>query len=159
MSRLHSRPLGGAPISRTHLDAARTPLRVFFGVVFVSYSAISTVVGFRDDLAPLAWSATPIAGALTLGLALGLALAAAIFVGEVLLAEAAFLWYLPLLALDTWYTARWSAWIGTLIRAHLDADPLTEDVIAFVAIWGASLAVAYFGERLIFGKRRRKGHD
>jgi hypothetical protein len=106
MSRVNSRPLpSGAPISRTHLDAARTPLRVFFGVVFVSYCAISTVVGVRDDLAPLAWSATPIVGALTIGLALGLALAAGIFVGEVLLAESALVWYVPLLLLDAWYTA------------------------------------------------------
>jgi hypothetical protein len=160
MSRVHSRNLtSGAPISRTYLDAARTPLRVFFGVVFVSYCAISTVVGFRDDLAPLAWSVVPIVGSLTVGLALGLALAAGIFVGEVLLAESALLWYVPLLAVDAWYTARWSEWIGTLIRAHMQASAGVEDVIAFLAIWGASLAVSYFGERLIFGKRRRKSHD
>jgi hypothetical protein len=79
----------GITLFLTHLDAARTPLRVFFGVVFVSYCAISTVVGVRDDLAPLAWSAAPIVGALTVGLALGLALAAGIFIGEVLLAESA----------------------------------------------------------------------
>ena len=77
----------------------------------------------------------------------------------VALAESAIVWYVPLLAVDAWYTARWSEWIGTLIRAHMQASAGVEDVIAFLTIWGASLAVSYFGERLIFGKRRRKSHD
>jgi hypothetical protein len=145
-----------APIARTHLDAARRPVRMLFGAVFVAYCAISTIVGLRGDLAPLAWSQQAIVGPLTVGLALGLALAFAIFIGEVLLAEGALIWYLPLLALDAWYTVRWSDWIGVLIHAHVQSEPLIEDGIAFVVTWAAAIAVAYFGERLIFGKRRRK---
>jgi hypothetical protein len=41
----------------------------------------------------------------------------------------------------------------------MQASEATEDVIAFIVVWAVALAVAYFGERLIFGKRRRKSHD
>lgn len=148
----------GAPIARTHLDAVRRPIRIFFGAVFVSYCAISTIVGLRADLAPLAWSGQAVAGPLTVGLVLGVALAFAIFIGEVLLAEGALIWYIPILLLDAWYTARWSDWIGILIHAHIQADPLIKTIASFVVTWAAAIAVAYFGERLIFGKRRRKHH-
>jgi small-conductance mechanosensitive channel len=51
---------------------------------------------------------------------------------------------------------RWSDWIGTLVHAHMQADTLVEDVLAAIVTWAAAIAVAYFGERLVFGKRRRK---
>jgi hypothetical protein len=107
----------------------------------------------------LAWSAELLAGVLPVGLLLGLALAVGIFIGEVLLAESSLGWYLPLLLLDAWYTARWSSWIGDLIHAHMQANALVEDGLSFVVTWGAAIAIAYLGERLIFDKRRRKGHD
>lgn len=158
MSNVRSRPLG-APIDRRYLDTARGPMRILFGVIFVAYCAISTVVGVRSDLAPLAWSTELLAGVLPVGLFLGLALAVGIFIGEVLLAESSLGWYLPLLLLDAWYTARWSSWIGDLIHAHMQANALVEDALSFVVTWGAAIAIAYLGERLIFDKRRRKGHD
>ncbi|SRR6266487_4847057 len=149
----------GAPISRTYLDAARSPMRIFFGVIFIAYSAISTVVGVRSDLSPLAWSTAALMGPLTIGAAIGIGLAVAIFIGEVLLAESSLVWFLPILAVDAWYTARWSAWIGDLIHAHMSASPLTKDALAILVTWGAAIAVAYFGEHLIFGKRRRRHRE
>lgn len=151
----HSRPLtSGAPIDRKYLDTARKPMRVLFGVVFVSYCAISTVIGVQDHLSPLAWSVQPIIGSVSAGLAIGLAVAAAIFIGEVLLAERSLGWYVLLLGIDAYYTARWSSWIGELIHAHMGADALVEDVVSFVVTWAAAIAIAYLGEHLIFDRRR-----
>ena len=156
-----SKPLASAsaPIDRKYLDTARAPIRVLFGLVFVSYCAISTIIGVQGDLSPLPWSVQPIASILTPGFLLGACVAAAIFIGEALLAEASLVWYAPLLAVDAWYTARWSDWIGILIHAHLQIDPLVEDILTFVVTWAAAILIAYFGERLIFGKRRSKRHD
>lgn len=158
MSTIRSRPLG-APIDRKYLDTARGPMRVFFGVIFVAYCAISTVIGVRDDLAPLAWSADLVLDLVPAGLLIGLALAVGIFIGEVLLAERSLGWYLPLLLVDAWYTARWSGWIGDLIHAHMQANALVEDGLSFVVTWAAAIAIAYLGERLIFDKRRRASHE
>jgi hypothetical protein len=126
----HSRPIG-APIDRRHLDTARRPLRILCGILFVGYSSIGTIIGVRDDLAP----------------ALG------IFLAEILLAEAAIGWYLVVLAPDVWYTYHFSDWIGAIVKASM-APGFAADAVSIIITALFSLAVAYFGERLIFGKRR-----
>jgi hypothetical protein len=151
MNRVNSRQLGSAPpIDRRHLDRARRPFRVLLGATFVGYSSIGTIVGVQGDLAP-ALASTP--DGATIGLIIGFGLALAIFLGEILLAEAALFWYLLVLAPDAWYTYRFSSWIGLVLRPHLPAGLVGEIVIVVItAVF--SLLVAYFGERLLFGKRR-----
>jgi hypothetical protein len=150
MSTMRSRPLGAAPLDRRHLDTARTPFRLLLGILFVGYSSIGTILGVNGDLTPALAARED--GAV-IGLAAGVIIAAGIFIAEILLAEAAIGWYLIVLAPDAWYTYRLSGWIGTIARAHLSHGLLTTVIIiAVTAVF--SLAVAYFGERLLFGKRR-----
>src|SRR5262245_29653538 len=53
MSRIQSRPLASAaPLPRTWLDSAASPLRVFFGIVFLAWSWVSTVLILGKLLAP-----------------------------------------------------------------------------------------------------------
>src|SRR5436853_3080983 len=55
MSNVHSTPhtYGGAPLSRSWLDSAATPVRVLFGGVFLAWSWISTVLVLGRILAPV----------------------------------------------------------------------------------------------------------
>lgn len=142
---------GGTPIARRHLDSFRTPARIILGALFVAYSSIGTIVGVSGDLAPALAHRED--GAI-LGYGIGIAVAALIFVAELLLAEVSLFWYIVVLVPDTWYTYRFSGWIGAIARAHI-TDPLTA-MLATVVLTGLfALAVAYFGERLLFGKRRQ----
>lgn len=146
-----STPLAnGTPIDRRHLDNARRPLRILCGILFVGYSSVGTIVGIRDDLAP-ALAGNP-QGAL-IGAGIGMVLALAIFLAEIVLAEAAIGWYLLVLIPDVWYTYWFSDWIGAIIKASM-APGLAADALTIVITAGFSIAVAYLGERLLFGKRR-----
>ena len=139
-----------APLPRRYLDTSRRPARVLFGAAFVAYSSIGTILGVQSDLAPAL--ANHVDGAI-LGYSIGVAVAIVIFVAELLLAESAFFWYLIFLAPDAWYTYRFSGWIGAVVQSRI-ADPWSAQVVT-VAVTGLfAIAVAYFGERLLFGKRR-----
>ena len=140
-----------APLSRNYLDSARTPARVLAGVLFVAYSSIGTVIGVQGDLAPALAHRTD---GLIVGYALGFALALLIFLAELLLAEVSPFWYSVVLIPDVWYTYRFSGWIGAIIRANVEADSLIVGAVVVITTTLFSLAVAYFGERLLFGKRR-----
>lgn len=150
MSRVQSRPLAPPPIDRRHLDAARRPFRVLLGAAFVGYSSIGTVVGVQGDLAP-ALASTP--DGVIIGLIVGCVAALGIFIAEILLAEAAFFWYVLVLAPDAFYTYRFSGWIGAIIRAHMQPGLTAEAVVVLITAVFA-LLVAWLGERLLFGKRR-----
>lgn len=143
-------PDPAAPISRNYLDTFRRPARIFAGVIFVAYSSIGTVVGVQSDLAPA------LAGRIELGYIIGFALALLIFFAELLLAEVSSFWYSVVLLPDAWYTYRLSGWIGAIIRAHVQSDPLIVTGIIVIITALFSLMVAYFGERLLFGRRRRE---
>src|SRR5262245_7121357 len=110
MGRIQSHNLASAPpIDRRHLDRARRPFRVLLGAAFVGYSSIGTIVGVQGDLAPALLN-NPYGA--TICLIFGFGLALGIFIAEILLAEAALVWYLLVLAPDAWYTYRFSGWIG-----------------------------------------------
>jgi hypothetical protein len=149
MSNVRSRPLA-APIDRRHLDTARRPLRILCGILFVGYSSIGTIVGVRGDLGS-ALANNP--DAAMIGAGVGMALALGIFLAEILLAEAAIGWYLLVLAPDAWYTYRFSDWIGAIVHGSM-APGIAADVLSIIITAVFALAVAYFGERLLFGKRR-----
>lgn len=139
-----------APLPRRYLDTSRRPARILAGVAFVAYSSIGTILGVQEDLAP---SLANRADGAILGYGIGVAAAIVIFVAELLLAEAAFFWYVLFLIPDAWYTYRFSGWIAPLIETRI-ADPTLAQIVT-VALTGLfAVAVAYFGERLLFGKRR-----
>ena len=54
---------------------------------------------------------------------------------------------------DVWYTYRFSAWIDAVLRPRLPSG-LVGSAIVVVVTAVFSLLVAYFGERLLLGKRR-----
>lgn len=138
------------PLSRQYLDTSRRPARVLAGAAFVAYSSLGTILGVQSDLAPALASRTD---SDILGYGIGLAVAVGIFVAELLLAEVSLWWYLVVLVPDTWYTYRFSGWIGAIIRAQV-SDAFTAQVATVVLTGIFALAVAYFGERLLFGRRR-----
>jgi hypothetical protein len=151
MGNVRSSPLAtGTPIDRRHLDTARRPLRILCGILFVGYSSVGTIVGVRDDLAP-ALAGNP--DAAIIGAGVGMVLALAIFLAEILLAESTLGWYLLVLAPDVWYTYWFSSWIGAIVGASM-APGIVADAVSIVITALFSLAVAYLGERLLFGKRR-----
>jgi hypothetical protein len=151
MSNVRSTPIG-APINRKHLDAARTPFRVLLGAAFVAYSSLGTVAGVRSLLAPALAQAPD--GA-TIGLIVGVVVALVIFGAEVLLSDVSLAWYLVPLLPDTYFTYRFSGWIEAIVRAQIKAEPTATALVVLITA-AFSLAVAYFGERLLFGKRRRR---
>jgi hypothetical protein len=141
----------GTPIPRKHLDTARRPARVVFGAAFVAYSSIGTILGVGSDLAP---ALEKRADGAILGYVVGVVLAAVIFIAELLLAEVSTFGYILVLIPDTWYTYRFSGWIEPIVRAHV-GDPLVATATTIVVTGLFSLFVAYAGERMLFGKRRR----
>lgn len=142
----------GTPIPRHYLDNFRQPARVLAGAAFVAYSSLGTIIGVQDDLAPALASRPD--GAI-LGYGTGLAAAIIIFVAEMLLAEVSTGWYLVFLAPDAWYTYQFSGWIGAIVEARM-GETLVAQVLTIVLTSIFAVLVAYFGERLLFGRRRSK---
>ncbi len=149
MSNVRSTPLG-APISRKHLDTARTPFRVLLGAAFVAYSSLGTVVGVRSLLSPALAQAHD--GPMV-GLLVGILVALVIFGAEVLLSDVSLVWYLVPLAPDVYFTYTFSGWIGAIMRAQIEDEPVATVLVVLITT-AFSLGVAYFGERLLFGQRR-----
>jgi hypothetical protein len=141
---------GAAPLSREYLDTSRRPMRVLAGAAFVAYSSIGTILGVQGDLAPALASRDDSA---ILGYGIGVVVAVIIFVAELLLAEVSLWWYLVVLVPDVYYTYRFSGWIGAIVHARV-ADAFAAQVATVIITGLFSLAVAYFGERLLFGRRR-----
>jgi len=139
-----------SPLPRRYLDTARRPARVLAGIAFVAYSSIGTIVGVQDDLAP---ALAKRADGDILGYTIGVVVAALIFVAELLLAEVSIFWYLVVLIPDVWYTYRFSGWIGAIVTSRI-AEPFTAQLITIAVTGLFAVAVAYFGERLLFGRRR-----
>lgn len=149
MSNVRSAPLG-APINRKHLDTARTPFRVLLGAAFVAYSSLGTVVGVRALLSP---ALAQVHDGPLIGLIVGILVALIIFGAEVLLSDVSLVWYLLPLAPDVYLTYTFSVWIEAIVRAQIEDEPAATAVVIVITA-AFSLAVAYFGERLLFGKRR-----
>lgn len=137
---------------RTRIRQSWPSVRKWLGVAFVAGSAGTTVFGFNEDIAPLTqrlitdqivpdgWPA------LAFGLVLGLAVALAIFFGQIYTAEhEQWIWYGLLLIIDTRYTYRLFDYIISAFNSPIAAEVLG---------WIAAALVAHFGERWLFGKRR-----
>jgi hypothetical protein len=143
-----------APLPRAWLDTIAPGTRAFFGIVFLVWSWISTVIILGRLLAPVLTS-SPIPGIgdryiVALGVAMLVSLAEFVssdrwpgtYWAVLLIADASF---------TTWQT---HTWLELIVQPH---TALTVGVQA--AIWIASLLggiiAARFGEELLFGKRRR----
>jgi hypothetical protein len=139
------------PLSRTIIDANLPTFRLIFGLAFVAYAAITTVVGVYLDLqAPL----DGLVWARMIGAIAGLVVAAVIFAIQLFCAEHLWpLYYLSLIP-DTLYSNRPIAWLSDRFAAVDGVQTATELYTSIVVGITISFAIARFGELLLFGVRR-----
>lgn len=139
------------PLNRNNLDRAAPWLRGLAGLILLAVSSYSTVTGVAADAAPLE---LPAVAGLAGGIAAGIGVALFLSLGEWLTSEQAPYFYGAFLLLDAWYTQRQiDDPVGRLTGYHLGGTGLAP-LIAFVLSWLLSIAIARFGEILLFGKRR-----
>lgn len=154
MSNIRSRPLNAAPLDRSMLDSAASPTRVIFGIVFLAWSWISTVVVLGAFLAPAlpgAWLGIPDRYAVALGVAL--AVTAVEFVSG---GRWAPVYWLVLLLFDAPFTTiQTHAWLAVLVAPYLADGVLTSgaDVVIWLLSVIAGVIAAILGELLLFGRR------
>lgn len=165
-----------APIPRTYIDAGLPFARAALGLLFVAYSAQSTILFLAADLMwlfpGLRVSST---GVWADAYWVSIGFAVLLFAGEVFTAERYPRLYRAFLAPDSFYTARGihaglatafailiSTWAGTTPEAGqtiagLGVKPFV--LIGWLAAWPPALLIgiyiARWGEVLLFGKRRK----
>lgn len=141
-----------APLPREWLDAIATPVRVFFGIVFIAWSWISTVLIVGAWLRPLLSAAT-VPGAPDWFLAAFLFACLVSLVEFVASDRWDAVYWIVMLALDasftTWQTR---AWLLIIVQAQTEIGPLGHALIWLVSVVGGIIA-AKFGEVLLFGRR------
>lgn len=141
------------PLSRRRVDAAVPGLRLIGGVLFVAYSSASTIRGVGSDVLPALPGASLLPN-LPDALIAGIVAAVAIFVLEIVLAERSRYGYMLVLAVDAWYTFRQlKPGMESIVRARA-LSPFLVDVLTIAAGGALAIAVAMFGEILLFGRRR-----
>ena len=141
------------PLPRAWLDTIARPLRVLFGLIFIAWSWISTVIIVGAWLRPLP-AGTTIPGApdwFLVAFALAFLVSLAEFVSSDRWPVA---YWLVMLQCDASLTA-WQThtWLLIIVQAQVEAIAL----LGHVAIWLTSIIggilAAKFGEVLLFGKR------
>jgi hypothetical protein len=141
-----------APLNRRDLDRVAPWLRAGLGLTLLAWSSYATIVGFSNDLSPVLDG--KMLFAIPAGVLVGILLAVLLSLGEWLTSERARLVYGVLLLVDAWYTQRQ---IGPaaekLAKAHL-SDASIAPFVALVLSWLAALAIARYGEILLFGRHR-----
>jgi hypothetical protein len=153
MSRVNSRQIA-APLDRAILDSAATPVRVFFGSLFIVWSWASTIIIVGWFLEPLLSNRSAF-GIMPQRYAAGLLLAFLVTAAEFVSAGRWPLAYTIVLLLGdasftTWQT---HTWLSTLISARAEVTAAGD-----VGLWLVSLicgvVAAVCGELLLFGRRR-----
>lgn len=152
MSRVQSRRLNAAPLDRAMLDSAASPVRVLFGILFLAWSWISTVLILGKLLAPAISSAlipgVPSSYLVALGFALGVTAIELVSAGRW-----ALIYTLVLLALDVPFTAITTyGWLTTIIAPLTPITQAGAIGIGIVAVL-CGVVAAIFGEVLLFGRR------
>jgi hypothetical protein len=159
MSNVRSRQLvnGAAPLDRSMLDSAASPVRVLFGALFLGWSWISTIIIVGRFLAPvLPGALLQVAGdsyVVAFGLAVLVTAAEFVSAGRWPVA-----WWSVLLVFDASFTS-WQthAWLALIVAPHMTPPgtltPGIDVAIWLVAVVGGIIA-AIFGELLLFGPRR-----
>lgn len=141
------------PLSRDTLNNARPWIRLLLGAALIAYSSYTTIIGIGRDFAPLL-SGNVYGIPMTL---IGGTLAALFLSAGQWLTNGHFqLLYVALLLIDARYTQQQiGPPIDTLARFHLAGlHPLAPLVVSLCVSWFLSLAVARYGEVLLFGKRK-----
>lgn len=143
-----------APLDRGAIDRAAPWLRLIAGAALIAWSSYTTIAGVGQDFAPILQGR--MAFGLEATLVAGLLVAAFLSLGEWLTSEHLPLLYCALLVLDARYTQlQIGPWIDALAAYHLRAAPQwLPGVVSFLVGWGLSLAIARYGEILLFGRRR-----
>lgn len=149
---VRSRPGTAAPLPREWLDTVAPAIRVLFGVIFIAWSWISTVIIVGTWLRPLLPSATiPFAPDWFL---VAFAFALLVSLVEFVASDRwPVVYWMVMLLLDASFTA-WQtrAWLLVIVQAQTQITPLGHVAIWIASILGGTLA-AKFGEVLLFGKR------
>ena len=142
----------GPPINRERLDRTRKPFRLAAAILMIGYSLVATVREVSEDVLPA------LAVTLPESYAIGIAVALVIFIGQIITAERSQITYFVLTGIDAYYTERASDWVDRIVQSMLKVEgqysQQIEGVISFIVSWAFAIAVAYYGERLLFGKRR-----
>jgi len=151
MSNVRSRPGTAAPLPREWLDTVAPLVRVLFGLIFIAWSWVSTVIIVGTWLRPLLPAAT-IPGApdwFLVSFAFALAVSLVEFVSS---GRWPLVYWIVMLLLDasftTWQTR---AWLLIIVGAQTEIAALGHVAIWIASILGGIIA-AKFGEVLLFGK-------
>lgn len=145
-----SKPLNSAaPLDRALLDSAASPTRVFFGILFLAWSWLSTVL-ILGKLLSVSMDGTLTPHLIAFAFALLVTFAEFVSAGRWPIA------YWPiLLLLDAPFTTYQTyAWLSALIQPLTTITDQGRIGIGVAALIGGILA-AIFGELLLFGKRKR----
>jgi hypothetical protein len=142
-----------APLNRTTLDRARPWIRLLLGAGLIAWSSYTTVSGVGHDFAPILQGSIYGISATIVG---GLGVALFLSFGEWLTSEHFAILYSGLLIIDARYTQQQiGAPIDKLAHYHLGGlPPIVPLVVSFITSWLLALAVARYGEILLFGKRK-----
>lgn len=153
---VRSRPTTPAPLDRAMLDSAASPTRVFFGILFLAWSWVSTVLILGRILGP-AFPAAP-AGVqnsylVAVGVAIGVTALEFVSAGRW-----PFVYWPVLLLFDAPFTtAQTHSWLTVLIQPYMQPAteiPLGIDAVIWIAALVCGIIAAIFGELLLFGRRR-----
>lgn len=140
-----------APLSRADLQKAAPYLRAGLGVVLIAYSALSTIDGVQADCGPLC---AGLVYGVPLGLLVGVGVAALLSLGQWLTSESWRFAYAVLLLVDARYSQRWlDDWLLP-VAAHNIGDVGLASSAGLLLSWALAIAIAMFGEILLFGRRR-----
>jgi hypothetical protein len=154
MGNIRSRPLNAPPLDRAMLDSAASPMRVFFGIVFLAWSWISTVVVLGAFLAPaVPGDAAGIPARYIVALVFAILITAVEFVSA---SRWAPVYWLVLLAFDAPFTTiQTHAWGVVLTAPYLAGGVVTSgaDAMIWLVSVVAGVIAAILGELLLFGRR------
>lgn len=137
-----------APLPRDWIDDVLPVARALIGAAFVAFSSYATVTLFGNDIRPIVGDAFTFGGMLD-RYWLGVVLALALFVGEIITAEHAPAIYGAILIPDTYYTARQMvAGITALLASY---GSVGAGILAAVTVWGLLLAEGRSGRWALIG--------
>lgn len=141
------------PLSRTTVDNARPWIRLLLGAALIAWSSYTTVSGVARDFAPILQGTMY---GLPLTLIGGLGVALFLSFGEWLTNGHFPILYCGLLIIDARYTQQQIGGpIEALANYHLSGlHAFAPLVVSFLVSWFLALAVARYGEILLFGKRK-----
>lgn len=148
-----SRRIGGAaPLDRAMLDSAASPVRVLFGVIFLGWSWVSTVIILGAVLAPAITSVVidgvPTSYLVAFGFALLVTVVEFVSAGRWPVVYA-----LVLLILDAPFTTYQTyGWLTSFVASLTIITTMGAVAIGFVSLVCGIIA-AIFGEVLLFGRR------